>query len=294
MAETDWKGITYGNATLHRWLIRVVRLVGTRFLYLGANLFVIPACFVFTSGWHHIFRYLRHRHGYSWLRAVWGTYRNLCLFAQVVIDRFAMYAGRRFKIDIEGYEHFRRLAACEQGFLQLSAHVGNYELAGYSLVAERKTFNALVFAGEKETVMQGRKQMFSQTNIRMIPVTADGSHVFRLNEALLRGDVVSMPGDRLLGSKKSLRVKLLGGDYDVPMGPFAMASLRSLDALAVNVMKVRPNTYKIYVTPLTYDHTASPREQMQQLADAYAAELERVLRLHPTQWYNYYAAWREE
>lgn len=67
------------------------------------------------------------------------------MFAQVVIDRFAMYAGRHFHVDIEGMEYFQELAARPEAFVQLSAHVGNYELAGYTLVSDKKRLNALVF-----------------------------------------------------------------------------------------------------------------------------------------------------
>lgn len=294
MAEKAWKGTTYGSAFMHRWLIRLLGVIGTRPVYAFAAVCVVPVCFFTTDGWRYVYRYLRQRHGFSRRKSLRSTYKNLCLFSQVVIDRFAMYGGKRFKVHIEGYDNFLQLARRKDGFLQLSAHIGNYELAGYTLPVEGKGFDALVYAGEKASVMSNREKMFADTNISMIAVRPDGSHVFEINEALLRGDIVSMPADRAFGSAKTIMVRLLGAEARLPLGPFAVASTRGLEVIAVSVVKVCHDTYYIYVEPLAYDRGLSQREQMQQLANAYASELERILCLYPEQWYNYFPFWKEE
>ena len=78
------------------------------------------------------------------------------------------------------------------------------------------------------------------------------------------------------------------------MGPFTVAAMRGLDVLAVNVMKESSKRYRIYVTPLDYDKQASRRVQTDQLLHSYVAELERLLKLYPTQWYNYFDFWKDE
>ena len=179
-------------------------------------------------------------------------------------------------------------------FVQLSSHVGNYEIAGYSLVAENKPFNALVFFGEKASVMENRMKMFEHTNIRMIPIREDMSHLFELDSALSNGQTVSIPGDRIWGSSKAVTVNILGKEARLPMGPFKVITTRALDAIVVHVVKVAARRYKIFVTPLNYDKEASRNTQVEQLSTQYAAEVERVVRLYPTQWYNYFPFWRSE
>lgn len=195
------------------------------------------------------YRYFRKRLGYSRFRAAWCTYRNHCLFGTVVIDRFAMFAGRKFDLKIEGYENFLRLAEQENGFMILSSHIGCYEVAGYSLVAKTKRFNALVFGGEKATVMEGRREKLKNNNIRIIPVTSDMSHLFLVNEALSNHEIVSMPADRIVGSAKTLTVNFLGAKARLPMGPFSVATMRELNVIAVNVMKTSFKGYTVYVSP---------------------------------------------
>lgn len=291
MAEKEWAGTTYGSGWMHQWLICVLRWMDVRLLYAFSALFVVPVCLVLNESRSVIYRYLRQRQGMSRWRAAWRTYTNHCLFSQAVIDKFAMYAGKRFHIDIDGYEYFQQLAVRPEGFLQLSSHIGNYEIAGYTLVAE-KTLNALVFFGEKQSVMQSRNMMFAETNIRMIPVCEDMSHLFLIDHALQEGEIVSMPADRQNGSQKTVTVRLLGAEAQLPLGPFSVATLRGLDVLVVHVMKSSLLGYHIYVTPLSYDKQAPRKQQVMQLANGYAAELERMLKLYPTQWYNFFDFWK--
>ena len=112
----------------------MLKIVDIRILYVFSAIFIVPVCLAVRPSRGIIYRYFRQRHGYGRLRSAWKTYTNHCLFAQVVLDKFAMYAGRRFRTKLVGYENFLRLAAQPEGFIQLSAHVGNYEIAGYTLV----------------------------------------------------------------------------------------------------------------------------------------------------------------
>ena len=293
MASQTWDGTTYGSSRMHRWLIGLLKCLDVRILYVFSNIFVIPVCVLFRPGGRIIYRYFRHRHGYGRWKSAWKTYVNHCKFSQVVIDRFAMYAGKQFQVDIEGYDAFLALSQRPEGFVQLSAHVGNYELAGYTLRAETKTMNALVYFGEKASVMQNRQRMFSGNNIRMIAVKPDMSHLFEIDRALSDGEILSMPADRFTGSDKSLTFSFLGSDARFPIGPFSVATMRGLDVLGVNVMKTGTKHYTIYVKRLTYDKQAKRKEQIRQLASSYVDELEQIVRRFPEQWYNYYEFWNE-
>ena len=275
---------------MHRWLVGLLRKIDVRLIYAFAYVFVVPPC-LFRPGFKFIYRYFRQRFGLSVPHSFWKTYLNHGIFAQAVIDKFAMYAGRKFDIEIEGFEHFQNLTSRPEGFVQLSSHVGNYEIAGYSLVAKDKQFNALVYFGEKASVMKNRTKMFSRTNVRMIPIREDMSHLFELDAALANGQIVSIPGDRIWGSSKSVSVTFLGHEAHLPMGPFKVIATRGLDVIVVHVMKVALLRYKVIVTPLNYDKTAPRNKQVEQLSNLYAKELEIIVRRYPTQWYNYFDFW---
>lgn len=278
---------------MHRTLIGSLRWLDVRLIYVFTSIFIIPVCLLLNLNHSRTtaYRYFRQRLGYGCLRASWYTYVNHCLFAQVVVDRFAIFAGKRFKLDIDGYEYFQQLELETKGFVILSSHIGCYEVAGYSLISKSKRFNALVFGGEKATVMKGRQEALSEHNIRMIPVREDMSHLFIVNEALSNNEIMSMPADRIVGSAKVVKVNFFGETASLPAGPFSVATMNGFDALAVNVMKISAKRYKVYVTRLSYDTQAPRKQQMQQLANCYVEELEHRVRQYPSQWFNFYDFW---
>ena len=278
---------------MHRTLIGSLRWLDVRLIYVFTSIFIIPVCLLLNLNHSRTtaYRYFRQRLGYGCLRASWYTYVNHCLFAQVVVDRFAVFAGKRFKLDIDGYEYFQQLELETKGFVILSSHIGCYEVAGYSLISKSKRFNALVFGGEKATVMKGRQEALSEHNIRMIPVREDMSHLFIVNEALSNNEIMSMPADRIVGSAKVVKVNFFGETASLPAGPFSVTTMNGFDALAVNVMKISAKRYKVYVTRLSYDTQAPRKLQMQQLANCYVEELERRVCQYPSQWFNFYDFW---
>jgi predicted LPLAT superfamily acyltransferase len=128
----------------------------------------------------------------------------------------------------------------------------------------------------------------------MIPTSSDMSHLFAIDRALSSGEIVSIAADRVFGSPRTVTVSLLGHTATLPQGPFAVPAMRGLSVIAVNVMKTSLHGYTAYVTPLDYDRQALRKQQIRQLADAYAAELDKQLHHYPTQWYNYFDFWQED
>ena len=291
-AAQIWAGTTFGNGWMHKHLIRSLRFIDVRFHYVFAAVFVIPVCLLVTPGTRHQFSFLHRRLGFGIFKSMCLTYVNFCKFSQVVLDRFAMYAGQHIDVDVIGQESFSRLASAPEGFVILSSHIGNYELAGYSLVSDRKPIHAVVYAGEKASIMEGRSDMFARTRNLMIPVREDMSHLFEIDGALSDGDIVSMPADRGVNGGRTVRHGFLGADASFPQGPFSVAAMRGLDVLAVNVLKDKSKHYNIHVTQLQYDRTKPRKEQVAQLCGAYVAELERIIKIYPTQWYNYFDFWK--
>lgn len=104
---------------------------------------------------------------------------------------------------------------------------------------------------------------------------------------------MSIAGDRILGSAKTMKVSLLGKETEIPAGPFVVATSYGLDVLEISVMKVKHNRYRIYVTPLSYDKRATKTEKQNQLVHSYINELENRIRQYPIQWYNYYDFWKD-
>lgn len=289
--ERQWEGTTYGSGRMHRYLIRLLRYIDVRFFYLCADILIVPIVLLVSPVRNVSYRYFRKRHGYGRLKSFWSTYINHCRFSGVVIDKFAMYAGRKFKVLVPDVNLFENLAEKPESFVILSSHIGNYEIAGYSLKSPKKSINAIVYEFEKESVMANRGTMFEKTNVNMVVLRKDMNHLFEIISILDKGDIVSFPADRSMGGKV-IECDFLGGRSEFPLGPFSVATMNGLDVLTINVMKTGLMEYTIHLKPLVYDKTTDRKSQIAQLSSLYVRELETLVRQFPTQWYNFFEFWK--
>ena len=78
-----------------------------------------------------------------------------------------------------------------------------------------------------------------------------------------------------------------------PIGAFALAAQKNISVLAVFVMKEGMKKYHAYVREIQCDRQAKVREQINQLAQAFADNLEDIVRKYPTQWFNYFDFWKQ-
>lgn len=269
---------------MQRQLIRLLRVLPSGLT--GALMApVIPFYVLFDGkGRRASYRFFRDRIGMRPVQAFCHVFRNMAGMGRVVLDRFAAYGGRQFRMVNENEDHYDALLHQDQGFVMLGAHVGNFELVGYMLPTD-KPLKVLVYAGETETVMDNRERMFTRANIEMVPVKQDLSHLFTLHAALADGEVVSMSGDRCFGSAKTIRCPFLGADAAFPAGPFQLVTRLGVPAICAFALRESKDTYRIFqeLLPATADAA--------ELARRYASLLEKVVRRYPDQWYNFYDFW---
>jgi predicted LPLAT superfamily acyltransferase len=293
LQHNEWSGKTDGQPWMQRSLIAMFRVLPLWLLY-GVMALVVPFYMLFNrKGYQAMYRFFRERFCYGPLKSFAKVYANHFRFGQVILDRFGAYAGKKYRFEVDDLSLMETLETHPEGFLMLSSHVGNYEMVGYSLKPKIKKLNALVFSGETATVMENRQRMFSQNNISMIAVKEDLSHLFALNTALDNGEIVSMPADRIFGSQKSVDCQFFGELAHFPLGSFAMAVQKNVSVLAVFVMKEGMKKYHVYLRTIECDREANKREQMSQLAQSFASQLEDVVRRYPTQWFNYFDFWKQ-
>ena len=295
LTHSQWRGNTGGTTWMQRLLPGLIRFSGVWPIYIFMGVFVIPFYMLFNhKGYSAIYSYMREAHHFKPFKAFRWTYLNHFRFGQIIIDRFACYGRRKFKFTLSGNEEFLSLIGGKSGFLVLSSHIGNYEMAGYSFQATNKKFNALVFSGESKEVMKNRERILSENNINMIEVKDDMSHIFLMNSALESGDIVSVPADRIFGSPKSLECTFFGRKAKFPLGPFALACSKDVPVIALFVMKEDGKNYTVYVRRLPEPEGAKISDRASCLAQSFALEVETVLKKYPEQWFNYFNFWKND
>ena len=125
----------------------------------------------------------------------------------------------------------------------------------------------------------------------MIPMMADMSHLFVIDQALSDGEILSMPADRVFGSQKSFSLDFFGAKAKFPQGPFLLAAMRDVPMLFVSVMKTAATKYHISVCKIECKEKGTTRTKAADLANQYVALLEDTVMHYPAQWYNYFDFW---
>ena len=267
---------------MQKALIAICKVVPLPVIY-GIVALVIPFYMLFDrKGYRASYRFFR-RLGYKRISSFFHVYLNEFNLGMVVVDRFAMYAGKTFTMDLSADVAVKEHLVTPGGFMMLSSHFGNYELGGY-LFKATKRMNALVYAGETQAVMDGRVKMFKDNNIRMVQVSEDMSHLFTLVEALGNGEIVSMPADRVYGSSKFFLCPFLGGMARFPAGPYVLAQKMKVPAIGVIILKTGVRKYKVWTKELT----PGTAEEMAREA---VASAEPLIRKYPDHWFNFFNIW---
>lgn len=231
----------------------------------------------------------------SW-KAVWAKYSNYYIFGQTLLDRIAVMSGlgHRFSFDFEGEEHLIRMAESGTGGMLVSAHIGNWEVAGHLLYRIKTKINVVLHEAEHEKIKQFLDKAKGKNTMDVILIKDDISHVYQISLALQRGELICMHGDRFMPWAKTVTAPFLGAEALFPQGPFALAVGFKVPVCYVFAMKEGNWHYHFSATePKIYQaEKRGQKEELIQLALCdFIKEAEKTIHKYPLQWFNYYDFW---
>jgi predicted LPLAT superfamily acyltransferase len=247
------------------------------------------------TGFKSIWFYFRKIHRYGLSKSIIKTYKNHFLFGQNLFDKFALYAGKKdtLKISITGQEIFDDIINSPKGAIIASSHVGNFEISGYLLRQTKKCINGIIYGEENPVIQQYRKKILEANNVFQIPILEDMSHIFIINNVLTKGEILTMPCDRVFTGNKIVTLSFMGQLADFPTGAYHLATKFDVPVITLFVMKESFKHYHIFLNRIdNYStDTFSANEKVDVLVRNYVAELEKILKEYPEQWYNFYKFW---
>ncbi|MCX6250655.1 MAG: lipid A biosynthesis acyltransferase [Bacteroidetes bacterium] len=292
---SSWKGKTRGGVLGYKIFIWTLKNAGIYFayflLYFVVTYFILASSTAFKSIFNFYHRTLKRNRLLSFI----SVYRNYTIFGQILIDKIAMLSGipQSFTFDFEGEEYLRQM---DKGGLLISAHIGNWEIAGQLLNRLEKRINIILFDAEHEQIKGYLSDVFVNRNIHFIIIREDFSHLQEIKEALLRGEIVAMHGDRFIEGNKTTAVNFLGNPAHFPVGPVNMAAHFNVPVSYVFAMKESRKHYHFYATPLktiAFSGNLKIRDETLKAAvREYVIEIEKMVTKYPLQWFNYYDFWK--
>jgi len=286
----SWQGKSRGNKSGFRIFIWVLKHAGLAPAYFLLG-FVAFYFFIF-SGKAFRFQYIffRRRLGFSPIRAVWSIYKNYYCFGQTIIDKIMLLSGLKnpFRFDFEGEEYLREMVNTKKGGLLLSAHIGNWEMAGHLLQRLDTRFHIVMYDGEEQELKDYLDSISEKHSARIILIKEDLSHIYAIQEALNKNEFVCMHADRYLEGNKTFQGVLLGEMASFPAGPFLLARTFKVPVSFVFAMKDSKYDYHFYATP---PQIFNKDDSSKMMLGYYCHVMEGMIRKYPFQWYNYYDFW---
>jgi predicted LPLAT superfamily acyltransferase len=194
----------------------------------------------------------------------------------------------QFTFEFDGIEVLTKLLVEKKGGVLISAHIGNFEVAEHFFgeIDLDLQINLVTTDLEHSDIKNYLQSVTKQSGIKFIIIKDDLSHIFEINAALARNELVCFTGDRYFEGVKSLSENLLGQDAKFPAGPFLIASRLNVPVVFVYVMKEPGLHYHLYAREAKVKH----RDE-KGLLKAYIESVESMLEKYPLQWFNYFDFW---
>jgi lauroyl/myristoyl acyltransferase len=186
---------------------------------------------------------------------------------------------------VEGQAVVDAALAEGRGAVVLTAHLGNWELAGRVLAWRHRRPTHVVVAEEADPGVE-RFLRGGPAPVRFVTLARPTAAV-ELVAALRRNEIVALQGDRALGSRGDVGVRFFGAEAPFPVGPFVLARAAGAPVVPAFCLLGRDRRYTISLgEPLR----VRPGGERAALA-RWVAVLEDVVGRHPEQWFNFFDVW---
>ena len=172
------------------------------------------------------------------------------------------------------------------GVISVTAHVGNWEMAG-RLLAARSTRPTHVVVTADEAPELGRWVRRDGDGVRFAP-RAHPAIGITLLAALRRGEIVALQGDRAIGTRGDVLIPFFGRPAPFPLGPFMLARATGAPVVPAFCLLDAGYRYTVRVAP----PMTVARGDEEAAAHAWVKMLEGVAGDYPTQWFNFFDIWR--
>ncbi|HEX7753876.1 MAG TPA: lipid A biosynthesis acyltransferase [Niabella sp.] len=293
---SNWDGSSKANTTGYRIFIMLLKMGGPRPAYLLLRVVAFYYFLFSTRANLAINYYLRQRLHFSGLKAIRLWYQNYYWFGQALIDRIVLMAGIKNSLtfNFDGEAHLREMVSGGRGGLLLSAHIGNWEIAGHLLKRLHTKINIVMYDGEQQQIKEYLNSVTGERNATIIVIKDAISHIYKIMEALNNNELVCMHADRFLPGNKTLSADFLNKPAAFPAGPFTIAAKLEVPVSFVFALKETATQYHFFATPaVVYKNHPEKGHPTAILAD-FIKEVTQKVRQYPDQWYNYYPFWDED
>ncbi|MEZ5015889.1 MAG: lipid A biosynthesis acyltransferase [Flavipsychrobacter sp.] len=287
-----WDGKSRGSTLGYKIFVWLLRVGGLAPAYALLHFVTLYYLFFVPKATKPLIYLYQERLGYSKSKAKKLLRKNLLFFGQTLIDKIVVLAGLPNKLSFEhtGVEHIEEMVAAGKGGILVSAHLGNWEVAGHLLKRVNTTINILMYDGEGEQVKAYMEQFDGNKSFNIIYLKEDNSHIYEITAALNRNELICLHADRYRPGNRTITHEFLGKEAQFPIGPFTLGAKLKAPVCFVFAFKETNFHYHFYAFPSTI-YEGRGMEGINNMLKAYIALMEKYIKKYPAQWFNYFDFW---
>jgi len=286
----NWKGKSKGSPLGYRFFILIIKVFGLGFTYRILR-FVTFYYYIFAKSTKKNLRIFYAKVPGIKANQISSIIRkNFNFLGESIVDRFAFLIGKGNKITYtqEGEIYLKEFVEKQQPLILISAHIGNWEIAGNLLQKLNAKVNVVLFDGEDQRLKKTIQKKVGSTHFNSIPIKEDLSHVYAIHAAVKRGEIICIHGDRFLNGAKTIETSLFNNLIDLPYGSFQIAA--RLNVHHCFIFAIKDAKFNYHFTATKPELLKSPKE----IADKYTTVLAQKIIQNPEQWFNYHPFYKED
>jgi len=287
----SWNGKSKGGLLGYKMFVFTIRFFGLKATYVLLKIASFYYVVFYRKTYNHIHSFLRTKFNYSPFKAFIKTWDNHYIFGQTLVDKTVLFSGMKNELtfDFDGEENLRQISEEKTGGILVSAHIGNWDIAGNFLNSRiQKEINIVMYDREHQEIKKYFEALHTKKQMNIIPIKDDMSHIFGISNAISNKEFVCIHGDRFVKGSKTVTKNFLGEDAHFPYGPFAIASKFDVPVVFVFAVKETKKHYHLFCSkPKIY------RNLPDEMLNDYVAIVETMTKKYPEQWFNYFNFWEK-
>lgn len=209
-------------------------------------------------------------------------FNHIKMFALSIFDRFVSRINpEELKFDIHNLE---ALDLFEEGGIVLLSHVGSWATAAHCLQDGILSMHIVMRENTQENIYQVEQsnQRYNEQSVKIIDLNQGKMAAnIQIANALINKEVVAMMADRAVDKMQVVEVDFFGSKVKMNKTPFEIAKRLNKPLVAIFVLNTGVKKYDLMFESIALGSITA-------MAQTYSDRLEKVLKKHPNQWYNFY------
>ncbi len=198
----------------------------------------------------------------------------------------------RKHVKIEGRENLDRALSLGKGLIMVSAHLGNWELAGMIMAMMGYKVNAVAWKHKNKLINDFFLYQRQSKGLTVIPL---GTGIRRVFSALKNNEIVGLLGDiDYANPQMGVKVRFFGRDTIMPTGPAAFSLKAGCPVLHTFLVRENGQQFRLILEePIIYKSLGNWEDDLTELTKRIVEVMESYIARYPGQWFMLTPRWPE-